>query len=120
MSVLELAPHRAAHRSGATPFLGTPQTDRPTDRLVGIDIDAFPSPPVLDLSLSTSRDTCHLPNSCTCQATYERMVLDQLAISLADGRDLQFKNAWSDHVWIGEAEVRRKELCGGKEKGRRE
>ncbi|CAM9822026.1 unnamed protein product, partial [Scytosiphon promiscuus] len=39
------------------------------------------------------------------QATYDRMVLDQSAILIEDGRDVPFKNAWSDHTWFGEAEV---------------
>ncbi|CAM9168051.1 unnamed protein product [Ectocarpus fasciculatus] len=39
-------------------------------------------------------------------ATYDRMVLDQLQITfLEEGRDVKFRNLWSDHVWKDTAEM---------------
>lgn len=36
------------------------------------------------------------------------MELDQVAITELEGRDVDvpFRNLWSDHVWLGTAEVR--------------
>ncbi|CAM9532086.1 unnamed protein product [Ectocarpus sp. 4 AP-2014] len=39
-------------------------------------------------------------------ATYDRMVLDQLQITfLEEGRDVKFRNLWSDHVWKNTARM---------------
>ncbi|CAB1117973.1 unnamed protein product [Ectocarpus sp. CCAP 1310/34] len=39
-------------------------------------------------------------------ATYDRMVLDQLRITfLEEGRDVKFRNLWSDHVWKNTARM---------------
>lgn len=43
--------------------------------------------------------------SCTIQDTYDRLVLDQLAITVLEGRDLPFRNLWSDRIWRGTVEV---------------
>lgn len=43
------------------------------------------------------------------------MVLDQLQITfLEEGRDVKFRNLWSDHVWKNTARVREDKLdCSG-------
>ena len=41
------------------------------------------------------------------QDTYDRLVADKIAITLEEGRDVPpFRNLWSDHIWVGTAEVR--------------